>query len=343
MIRLLTFVLLVGSTASAQLFPFPDFGSDAKPRSAASKLPVLNADSKAVSVSGISAGAYVATQLQIAFSTSIVGVGSVAGGPWNCAENDVMTAQSSCMSSTTQVSPKSLLQELKDVANDGKVDALDNLKSARVYLYNSPDDQVIREPMNAKTHEFYSALVNEANIKTETSLKSAHGFPTLNFGVACGTQAPPYMINCKFDVAGELLKHIYYDRALVRAAQFEKKSLISFDQDEFGGDSIMFADKGYAYVPQICRTAGAHCAVHVALHGCLQATENIKETFVDHAGYNEWAEGSNIIVIYPQAKSSFGNPNACFDWWGFTDENYANREGVQMKAIKAMIDRVTGS
>jgi hypothetical protein len=28
----------------------------------------------------------------------------------------------------------------------------------------------------------------------------------------------------------------------------------------------------------------------------------------------------------------------CFDWWGYTNGNYANKDGPQMAAIKNMID-----
>ena len=60
------------------------------------------------------------------------------------------------------------------------------------------------------------------------------------------------------------------------------------------------ADTGYAYIPTRCYTA-RHCAVHVALHGCLQYTDLIGSAFVQNTGYNTWAEANNIIILYPQA------------------------------------------
>jgi poly(3-hydroxybutyrate) depolymerase len=66
------------------------------------------------------------------------------------------------------------------------------------------------------------------------------------------------------------------------------------------------------------------------------------DTFARLAGYNEWADANRIVVLYPQAESipPFPNPRGCWDWWGYTDGNYATRSGKQMAAIRAMIDRV---
>src|SRR5882724_8023369 len=48
-------------------------------------LPAYGADPKQTSVSGLSSGAYMAVQLQVAYSASIIGAGVIAGGPYYCA------------------------------------------------------------------------------------------------------------------------------------------------------------------------------------------------------------------------------------------------------------------
>ncbi|HEY7670292.1 MAG TPA: poly(3-hydroxybutyrate) depolymerase, partial [Hyphomicrobium sp.] len=53
----------------------------------AAELPALGATLNETSVSGISAGAYMAGQFQIAHSDEVVGAGIVAGGPYGCAES----------------------------------------------------------------------------------------------------------------------------------------------------------------------------------------------------------------------------------------------------------------
>ena len=109
---------------------------------------------------------------------------------------------------------------------------------------------------------------------------------------------------------------------------------------------------GHVYVPRAC-AAGKVCRLHLALHGCHQYDEEIGNVYYTHSGYNEWAESNDIIVLYPQAIATtiplsvwpfnlqtLINPNGCWDWWGYTGKDYANKEGVQIKAIMAMIARL---
>src|SRR5205823_2001083 len=46
------------------------------------------------------------------------------------------------------------------------------------------------------------------------------------------------------------------------------------------------------------------------------------------------------IVLYPQASNGSGNPLGCWDWWGYDDARYAKKNGNQMQAVKAMVDRI---
>ncbi|HEV3011110.1 MAG TPA: PHB depolymerase family esterase, partial [Burkholderiales bacterium] len=113
-------------------------------------------------------------------------------------------------------------------------------------------------------------------------------------------------------------------------------------QREFGdAKAISMADDGYAYIPRACDTA--RCRVHVAFHGCRQGVESIGEQFVRDAGYNRWADTNRLIVLYPQAMASYWsvyNPRGCWDWWGYTGSRYATREGAQIRAVMAMVDRL---
>ena len=62
--------------------------------------------------------------------------------------------------------------------------------------------------------------------------------------------------------------------------------------------------------------------------------------FVTQTGINRWAESNKLVVLYPQTKSSNVmpfNPQGCWDWWGYTDANYATRSGKQIQAVSAMV------
>jgi poly(3-hydroxybutyrate) depolymerase len=174
---------------------------------------------------------------------------------------------------------------------------------------------------------------------------------TESAGNACETTAPPYINDCDYDAAGELLKHLL--GALEPPAAKETGQIIRFDQRPFaGGDAyaISLADSGYAFVPRACETE--RCRVHVAFHGCRQSVQAVGERFVREAGYNRWADANRLIVLYPQTIARNGpgfqglrwsfvfNPRGCWDWWGYTDAQYPTRAGRQLRAVKAMVDRL---
>jgi hypothetical protein len=81
----------------------------------------------------------------------------------------------------------------------------------------------------------------------------------------------------------------------------------------------------------------------------MQNFETIQDRYIRHAGYNEWADTNRLIILYPQtivgnpATDPFTplNPFGCWDWWGYTNFNYAVKAGRQITAIKSMLDRLT--
>lgn len=100
----------------------------------------------------------------------------------------------------------------------------------------------------------------------------------------------------------------------------------SFDQSIFVNASAPMGTgvgpTGYIYVPAGCNaTAGgtASCRLHISWHGCNQGASAIGETFVLNGGYLPWADANNIVVLFPQAATTLGNPGkfamkACDCW-----------------------------
>jgi hypothetical protein len=50
-----------------------------------------------------------------------------------------------------------------------------------------------------------------------------------------------------------------------------------------------------------------------------------------------------VVPRYGPASGSWkwlNNPFACWDWWGYSGSDYATREGAQVKAVRAMLERL---
>jgi len=109
--------------------------------------------------------------------------------------------------------------------------------------------------------------------------------------------------------------------------------------------SASLQDRASVYLPPQCAT-GAPCGIHVALHGCQQSTEVIGDAFILNAGYNRWADVLDLVVLYPQVKSSSlapMNPLGCWDWWGYTGLEFVTTTAPQIAAIKNLLDTLGSS
>ena len=118
------------------------------------------------------------------------------------------------------------------------------------------------------------------------------------------------------------------------------------------------ADKGFAYIPRAC-AAGEACGVLIALHGCNQAAESknpasnssdpgpVGDRFATQTGFNRWADAYRVIMLYPQVRPSpigdtspLSNFNGCYDWWGYTGQDYDLRTGKQITFIVNLLGSV---
>ncbi len=312
---------------------------------AAITLPAYNIDASGTSVSGLSSGGFMAAQLHVAFSeTFAAGAGIVAGGPYYCAQGSLMTALGPCMAATSTSKPatSTLISTTNSWANQGLIDPVDNLTNSKVYLFSGSIDSTVKQPVMNEAETYYKSFVNNANIFYKKNLAAEHAMVTDYFGSGCSVKASPYINNCNFDLAGEMLKWIYGPLNAKNTGPLGG-SFIEFNQTDFIANpaSHGMANTGWLYVPASC-AANQTCKVHVALHGCQQDPTKVQDKFYKNTGYNKWADSNNIVIMYPQtAPSSSGNPNGCWDWWGYDDANYAKKSGRQMAAIKGMVDQVS--
>jgi poly(3-hydroxybutyrate) depolymerase len=311
-------------------------------------LPAYGADPEQTSVSGLSSGAFMAVQLQVAYSRSIVGAGVVAGGPYYCAA-DNLAFTGICMGQVPFVPPNPALMAnaARSFARQRLIDSLGNLSKRRVYVFSGTDDSIVRQPAVDATVSFFQQLgVKPENLMYVNQVPAGHALITPDNGNECSANAAPYISHCRvdgagYDQAGALLQHIY--GALNSRVDAPAGQIVSFNQRAYAAASTGMADTAYLYVPQACTAAGARCKVHVAIHGCVQAAESVGDKFYTKTGYSNWADSNKILVLYPQVNKSTSpfNPQGCWDWWGYTGRNYAYRSSVQMKAIMTMVTRLT--
>ena len=281
------------------------FGGSA---SAADPLGRFPADASQVSVAGISSGAFMANQLHIAHSAGIMGAGIVAGGLFGCAVDSVTgdgvlslasLAVGPCMSTPALLQPVSFYARIvTDLAAKGWIDPPGNLVRSRVYLFTGQADKVV----NSKTVELGAGLYRTLGVPSAQidfrdrdlpGTGAGHSWVTNNFGNACDANATPFINNCHYDQAGEMLQTVY--GPLQPPAVRPEGRIVPFDQTEFvpraAAAANGLADTGYLYVPRACE-AGAQqpCRVAVVLHACLQSAEVLGSEFHTKVGVNEWAE-----------------------------------------------------
>lgn len=179
---------------------------------AAGPLPAYNVDANQISLSGLSSGAFMAVQLHVAYSATFkAGAGIVAGGPYYCAQGNLLTATGSCMAATSSSKPATatLVSITNSWAGSGSIDATANLAGSKVYLYSGTRDSVVRQRVVNETKNYYKHFVNSANIFYKNNLASEHAMVTDYYGNACNFKGGPYIDNCNFDLAGDMLKWIY--------------------------------------------------------------------------------------------------------------------------------------
>jgi poly(3-hydroxybutyrate) depolymerase len=321
-------------------------------------------------ISGLSAGGFMAHQFHLAHSDIINGVAIIAGGPYQCAHDKATLAVDKCMQGDISGGPQA--EESQRMAYDaqskGLIPPLANIADDKVYIFTGTNDKTVKHenlvkqnhPANqsagAAVRDLYKLLnVKNDNITFIDDVPAGHAIVAVRADKKCGTTESPYIVYCQkdgtdIDQAGDILK--FLAGATKQPSTTLSGEIINFNQGEFANNpnSISMANSGYVYVPGDCVT-GKPCKLHVALHGCGQNTASIGKKYVTDTGYLHWADSNNIVVLFPQAISLTDirltgagfNLWACWNWWGYGgDGNYATRIGYQISAIRNMIDRLSG-
>ena len=241
------------------------------------------------------------------------------------------------------------------------IDDPGNLANSRVWLFHGDKDMGVPKSTMQELRNFYQKMgVPAGNIAVKDGPDAKHGMPikALPSGESerhCKLPDPSFLVRCDYGAAELLLRHLYPDVSPASGSSSGSGRIVGFDQTEFFDEterSTSLHESGYLYVPAACENrseSGTKCRLHVAFHGCEQDVGRIHDLFFRDAGYNDWADANDVIVLYPQAtpwlrladlSQISGNPKACWDWWGYSGDDYLGRDGKQMRAVREMIGRL---
>jgi poly(3-hydroxybutyrate) depolymerase len=351
-----------GPTAAAQ--KVPQAAALASPAAAPSVSTVVQLqryqiDPAKIFVAGISSGGFAAVQMHMAHSSTFKGAAIYAGGVYWCAgAGGAATALANCGGLTlatgeasynsTLAASEAYLEQQSALAT---IDPVTNLSGQPVYLWSGTRDQVVNPLEMVDLQSQY--LRRGANVRFDNAFPAAHGWESPEAELDCGTSGSPFMVKCSangtvYDSVKTWLT-MFLGPLVPRNDGKLQGALMTFDQTEFGASpNVSMSSTGNVFVPRSCME-GRKCGFVLALHGCLQQSALIGNHWVTEAGINEWADTNGLVVLYPDTIATSApaptNPNACFDWWGYsnqTDPDYALKSGLQMSVLYAMVQRVTG-
>jgi pimeloyl-ACP methyl ester carboxylesterase len=309
-------------------------------------------------VAGFSSGGYMATQLQVAYSSRIGGAAVFSAGPYRCAQDSAVVALQACLEGVVLIDMRALYAQTADYERQQKIDRTANLARSRTYFFHGTLDPTVARSVADHLAEYYRHY--DVPLTYRNRLAAGHGWISPLGPVPCAATAAPYMNDCSpYDAQADSLR-VLFGAVNAPNTGAPRGRLTTVDQDRYaaapapgngdptrtGGPAIGLGSTAYLYVPTAC-AGGAACRLVVALHGCLQTADQIGDTFARRSGLNRYADTNRFVVLYPQARPdlAFGNLEGCWDWWGYLgpqDADYATKSGPQMRTVMAMVRALGG-
>ena len=247
-----------------------------------------------------------------------------------------------------------------------QVDDIRNLVGDKIYILTGTCDRIVPSSIVETLKSYYlgltqggAAVVDPANLTYVNCLAAAHAVPTDNAALknSCGYFGSPYVNRCEntqscaqADGPKHILEHIYGPLAAPSTRE-EKAEVFSQSTFVINPEKYSLDGVGHIYVPPApaCRDEQHKCKLHIAFHGCGQNDDEIGDVFYNQTGYNRWAATNNVIVLYPQVQKLTvttdlfaGNPQGCWDFWGYNGKDFAFKTGPQIATVDAMINHVAG-
>ncbi len=292
-----------------------------------------------ITVSGLSSGGYMAVQFHLAFSESVTGAAILAGGPLYCAQNNLSTALANCMGKAdAKPDIEAINGYLAQLQQEQLLPSTANLRDDKVWILHGSADSTVAPVVGAALVSQYQQWVAPENIKFVDNKPFAHHFPTSSAkGTACDVSEPPFIASCNYDAAGELLTHLL--GSVQPKVETTGGSLVKLTQSQAGSQ---LAKTAFAYIPKRC-AAGEPCRLHISFHGCKQHFASVGDAYLTQTGLNQYADSNDLVILYPQAAASAFNPHGCWDWWGYTGEQYISNKAPQLQAVMLLASHLASA
>lgn len=300
----------------------------------ADSMPELNIDPERMTVSGVSAGGQMAHQMHITYSDLFNGAGIIAGGPFACANGSLATAMARCVGTADPAFPvEEQAAMIRSAAEAGQVAPVEALADDPVWLFHGAQDTTVAVGVSDSLAELYEQLLPADHIVYVKDVAAGHNFPAQDSGTECTAMEAPYVGDCDYDAAGQLLQHLY--PGLQAPSSGVQTELMTMELP--GASDAGLSDTAYLFIPPACANGEKSCALHLVFHGCAQSAVQVDTGFMLQSGYLPWAEANDIVVAFPQVVPSAMNPLGCWDWWGYTGAEYLYRDGKQMSLLAEWI------
>jgi len=328
----------IGGFLAAAYFASP-------PKTIAPPLPAFNVSADQVTLAGTSSGGFMAVQAAIAYSGTFRGVAVFGGGPYYCSEGQLRVALNCYGEKTDGIATQKLIDLTERWGKEDRIDSVAHIAHQKAYLFSGSVDHVVPRDVMISLHDYYEHFTAPGNIVFNTTTHAGHGWISPYGSNPCINEKANYINSCDFDPEKDFLSLFYGELHAKKEGTLSGK-IIEFDQnalfDDRDADAHSADQKGFAFVPATCSDLQP-CKLVIALHSCGQDYGKVGMDFVMQSGINQWADTNNIIVAYPQIKSTnfMMNPHGCWDWVGYDGKDFAWRSGTQVKMLKRIADRIT--
>jgi hypothetical protein len=264
------------------------------------------------------------------------------------------------------IAVQDLIGDTTRLARLGRIDPVTGIARLRVWEYRGSEDRVVGANASAAQATYFRHF--GARVVQDTARATPHTMPTSDPAQgACDTGDTDFVSGCDFDAAGSLLRNLL-DMPAVQPDTGDGQWYVLQQADfvpvasgastdvtnrQEARRAIGLAKEARVFVPARC--VAQRCRIHVALHGCRQGMQDASyRAFTDGAGYVRWAGPLRLVLLFPRVEAirpfergmwdSVGNPQGCWDWWGYTTpgdlHGYATRDAPQIRTLMNMVDHL---